>query len=98
MERFLQMIDPLKLERTSFEDRLARVKQRKREEAEQRLPAFKASEEPKAQAVGSQLAVVCLRLEGGGCRSRPRRKAPLPLPRQSRSAHHLTWRPLSRSW
>ncbi len=62
MERFLQMIDPLKLERTSFEDRLARVKQRKREEAEQRLAAVKADEEPKAKAVGSLLAVVCLSL------------------------------------
>ena len=51
MERFLQMIDPLKLERTSFEDRLARVKQRKSEEAEQqRLAAVKADEEHKAKA------------------------------------------------
>jgi hypothetical protein len=62
MERFLQMIDPLKLERTSFEDRLARVKQRKSEEAEQRLAAVKADEEHKAKAVGSLLAVVCLSL------------------------------------
>jgi hypothetical protein len=63
MERFLQMIDSLKLERTSFEDRLARVKQRKSEEAEQqRLAAVKADEEHKAKAVGSLLAVVCLSL------------------------------------
>jgi hypothetical protein len=63
MERFLQMIDSLKLERTSFEDRLARVKQRKSEEAEQqRLAAVKADEEHKAMAVGSLLAVVCLSL------------------------------------
>jgi hypothetical protein len=53
----------LKLEPTSFEDKLARVKQRKSEEAEQqRLAAVKADEERKAQAAGSLLAVVCLSL------------------------------------
>jgi hypothetical protein len=63
MERSLQMIDSLKLERTSFEDRLARVKQRKSEEAEQqRLAAVKADEERKAKAVRSLLVVVCLSL------------------------------------
>jgi hypothetical protein len=63
MERSLQMIDSLKLERTSFEDRLARVKQRKSEEAgQQRLAAVKADEERKAKAVRSLLVVVCLSL------------------------------------
>ena len=64
MERFLKVIDSPRLDRTSFEDRLARVNQRKSEEAEQQrlAAAVKADEERKAKAVGSLLAVVCLSL------------------------------------
>ena len=66
----LQMVnlsESLKLELTGFEDRLARVKQRKIEEAEQqRLAAVKADEKRKAKAARSRglslLAVVCLSL------------------------------------
>jgi hypothetical protein len=64
MERFLKVVDSPRLDRTSFEDRLARVNQRKSEEAEQQrlAAAVKADEERKAKAVGSLLAVVCLSL------------------------------------
>jgi hypothetical protein len=70
MERSLQMVnlrESLKLEPTRFEDWLARVKQRKSEEAEQqRLAAVKAAEERKAKRKRSRrlslLAVVCLSL------------------------------------
>ena len=63
----VNLSESLKLELTGFEDRLARVKQRKIEEAEQqRLAAVKADEKRKAKAARSRglslLAVVCLSL------------------------------------
>jgi hypothetical protein len=90
MERSLQMVnlsESLKLELTGFEDRLARVKQRKIEEAEQqRLAAVKADEKRKAKAARSRglslLAVVCLSLVAAVYVTHQGKVGPLELSRK----------------
>jgi hypothetical protein len=90
MKRSLQMVnlsESLKLELTGFEDRLARVKQRKIEEAEQqRLAAVKADEKRKAKAARSRglslLAVVCLSLVAAVYVTHQGKVGPLELSRK----------------